>query len=299
MKTMKHLFLFLLSLLVALGCSGAPDASTSATDAGPQNHPANRSSGVRRWRVYITEGQSNDAGHGPVSELPATQKAPDRRWISWDAEGPPWGDDKLGWFPTTWSDGGPQPRSSTHPPPYYGPELSFGLTMADLGYHVAIIKYAHGGTPLGKDWLPSEHLDYDVLLKVVRSALAALDAADDPYELAGVIPVMGDGDASNAALAADWTKNFETFIAALRLDLGAPHLPIIFTRLCPCMTTRIYLQTVYDQETTYPLTHPFTSVIDTDDGELLTTSTVHFDGPSLWRIGERIAHTASLTLHSR
>lgn len=239
--------------------------------------------------VYALAGQSNASGHGAYLDLSVPDRAQDLRYIQWEALAEPWDI-----FPTQWSLGGPLKRNGVYS--YFGPELFTAKGLADDDRNIAIIKYAHGGQALAASWLPSQHTDYDVLIAVITDALAALDASGTPWVWGGVIWVGSEGDAGNATWQADWTPNFETFIAALRSDLGEPNLKIFFPRLCDAMSMT-YLAEVRAQETAYPSTHPNTYMIDTDGLTLVhetpPTKDIHYDsagqGSTGAGLGQRIA----------
>lgn len=272
---------------VGTGGASHVDSGRGALDAGNVADAGNVGDGGSDvLTLYATAGQSNDSGQGDYAALPPDQRPLDPRWTQWIALADPWNV-----FPTVWSVGGPigrEPKAA-----YFGPELYMGYTLADSGKHVGIVKYAHGGRALAKYWLPGQE-DYPVLIQVIHDATAKLDAAGIRWRWGGLAWVGSEGDGGNVTWSADWTPNFETFEAAVRADLGVPDLPIYFSRLCPAMTLQ-YFQTVYDQETAYPATHPHTFMVDTDDltvkdqGVAGPPNNIHYDTPAQVELGKRIA----------
>ena len=74
-----------------------------------------------------------------------------------------------------------RPAHGTTAPVYakeFGSELSFGRAMADANpaAHIAIIKYAHGGTNLYSQW-SATGTNYASFIATVQAGLAALTAA--------------------------------------------------------------------------------------------------------------------------
>jgi hypothetical protein len=197
----------------------------------------------------------------------------------------------------------------------FGPELTFGRTLADYyavtnnvstnAVMVAIIKYAHGGTSLAKDWAANGNSstngdgpDYVIFQRVVGAGLARLAAAFPAasIELDGMIWVQGESDIdAGSSASAAYGTNLVRFINDVRLTYATnwpygPNLPFFLSRIS-------INQTVYSlsSDSSYPnylllragqqfattnLTNVF--MIDTDPSQFSTATPwaspgLHFD----------------------
>ena len=119
-------------------------------------------------------------------------------------------------------------RPQWAPTQTFGPEVSFGGTMAEAlqGGHVALIKCAEGGTSLAKDWSPNEQDKlYGQWIRFVQQTLKEIKAHGDTYTLAGVVWHQGESDAGLAA--GEYAKLLTAFIQRTRTDLKESNLPFV------------------------------------------------------------------------
>lgn len=167
----------------------------------------------------------------------------------------------------------------------FGPEVSFGRTMAEgmPGKHIALIKFAKGGTTLQKDWNPGNSgLLHDQFLAFVRASLLALTRRGDTYQIDGIAWHQGEGDAAESAevyehLLAGW-------IDTLRKDFSSPDLPIVIGELFENGkrdSIRIAQKAVCkSRPDVYFVSSEALTTLDKD---------THFDAPSQIEIGRRMA----------
>ncbi|MFT5497216.1 MAG: hypothetical protein ACI9TH_002622 [Kiritimatiellia bacterium] len=117
-----------------------------------------------------------------------------------------------------------------------GPELSFARKVSQsIDAPIAIIKCAAGGTHLGGDWNPDEPIGfkmYPLMLELVRSSLAELDAQKTPYQIEGLMWHQGENDMFNKDYMPAYGANLKNFLAKLRRDLKTPDLKCYIGELC-------------------------------------------------------------------
>ena len=124
--------------------------------------------------------------------------------------------------------GTPGAKPGGLPSATFGPEVSFGATLAAglPGKKVALIKCAEGGTTLAKDWAPGEKGKlYEQFINFVGQALKDLQAKGDTYTLRGMAWHQGEGDASLPA--GKYQELLTEFIQRVRADLNAQDLPFV------------------------------------------------------------------------
>lgn len=188
--------------------------------------------------VFILAGQSNMDGRGSTAEL----SGPLAVWAT------PQRDVRLAYSNSTkrgaYTSGGFVPlqpgysvkpgvfekegKSFTFPGTTFGPEVSFGRTLAEAlpKERIALIKFSEGGTSLSIDWAP-DNADgvYPQCLAFVRQALKTLRADGDLVELSGVVWHQGESDFKLPP--GEYRVLLKGFIARLRKDLNSPDLPFI------------------------------------------------------------------------
>ena len=208
------------------------------------------------WRivkVFLQSGQSNADGRGLTNGLPPNLLQPknDVPYYYYLTGGAANGDGTLGTL-TTLRPGCSALGGGTT----FGPELTFGRTLADYfaltnrvattNVTVAILKYAHGGTALATAWTPNDNnttngegADYVIFQKVVAAGLARL-AATYPgasIELDGMIWVQGESDIDlGASASASYGSNLVRFIKDIRLTYATnqpygTNLPFFLSRI--------------------------------------------------------------------
>ncbi len=220
-------------------------------------------------KVYLQAGQSNSDGRAATNGLPANLLQPqsDVAYYYYFLNGPVNSDGSPGTL-TTLRPGGSKGTGVTGPA--FGPELTFGRTLADffaLTNHtptnnvmVAIIKYARGGTALstnsfnpywsagGDGSTNGDGSEYITFQQVVAAGLSRLAAAHlgATLELDGIIWVQGETDidlssgqtglAPNPTVAAAYGTNLTHFINDVRLTYSTnrpygANLPFFLSRI--------------------------------------------------------------------
>jgi len=111
----------------------------------------------------------------------------------------------------------------------FGPELTFARRLTSRGIGpLAIIKSAVGGTTVAFDWNPDAPEKgqklYPRTLRLVKEALAALEARGVRYRLEGVVWHQGENDMLDRALCSQYAAGLQELMGRLRADLAAPEL---------------------------------------------------------------------------
>jgi hypothetical protein len=223
------------ALAAAAGCSG---------NAEPEG---------RTYAVYYLGGQSNMDGHGYVEELPEDLRGTVERVMIFTGRTGLDDDPSAGvgmWAPlgpgfgTGFSTNG----QTNEPSSRFGPELTFGATLADLrpDSRVALIKYSLGGSGLAAgvgfgSWDPdyregAGRNQYDHALRTIQNALSQADIDGDgtPDRLvpAGIIWMQGEADAEHSQEAADaYETNLGRLMNLLRSALGDEDLPVVIGKV--------------------------------------------------------------------
>ncbi|MEA1950706.1 MAG: sialate O-acetylesterase, partial [Planctomycetota bacterium] len=169
-------------------------------------------------KLYVMAGQSNAMGqYAPSSELPAELQGEQTDVVIYSKN-----PSNAGEWETL------KPGILTATPQDFGPEITFGRTMADslTSESVVLVKYAVGATTLYDDWNSTTPGPlYTGLINAVNEAVAAL-SGDHDVEIAGMTWMQGESDALVAIKAAAYETNFQNFVDDLRADLGVSDLPI-------------------------------------------------------------------------
>ena len=183
--------------------------------------------------VFIQAGQSNSDGRGAATQL----IGPLEKWAKPQADvliayscsklkGPQLRTDGFQPLQPGWSVAPAVRNKATLPTNTFGPELSFGRTLADRlpGRTIVLIKFTEGGTSLEKDWNP-ERKDrlYPAFLAFTRESLEALRQAGHTPTIRGMIWHQGESDAKLAT--EDYQARLTAFIIRVRKDLDVPNLP--------------------------------------------------------------------------
>lgn len=227
------------------------------------------------YRVFLLAGQSNMDGRAATSSLPTSPvnlQAPQADVRYYNGYSASNGYTNGAW--TTLRPGSTQ----------FGPEITFGRTMADShpAQSIALIKYGHGGTSLAVNWKPGTGADYTGFRNAVTNALTLLSNAGDTYSLAGMLWLQGESD--TGANATNYQANLTSFIADMRSNYGAD-LPFIIGG-----TGRQYADypTVVAAQKAVASTIPNVAYFSNDD--LLGPSDfLHFDAADQQQIGPRFA----------
>lgn len=252
---------------------------TTGTDTAPPGDTGKPTS--EHVQVYLLGGQSNMDGHGYTTGLPPSlQTAQDDVLIYWSGR-PQWS----GLYPSSYA-------TQYYGTEHFGPEVTFGRTMADKlpNERIVLIKHAVGGTDLAVCWNPGAYTDdpnmgtcYSDWRATVQDALAALE---EPYEIAGMIWMQGESDAYNAEWAAVYEENLRHLIERVREDVSTDDMPfamgIIDCPTCPYRDTVRYAQSAIANEST--LIH----AVETEDLPQ-NLDNIHFDASGMRTLGERLA----------
>jgi iduronate 2-sulfatase len=109
----------------------------------------------------------------------------------------------------------------------FGPEVSFGRTLADsLKTPIALIKFAEGGTSLKKDWKVGEPGGlYARMMPFVQEQMEALKARGDTYTLRGFAWHQGESD--SGLTEEQYGKLLKALVLQVRRDLDSPNLPVV------------------------------------------------------------------------
>ena len=221
---MHYLFLLALLLLASLV---ALKAQTPASSAKPEH-----------YEVFLLAGQSNMDGRAEVKELTGDlepwTKPQSNVWIAFRAgglhraltlsDGPqPLCPGYSGTWPTN-----TVPPTMKHPFGTFGPEVSFGATMAQAlpGRKILLIKSAEGGTNLLNDWAPNaKGMLYEQFITFAQQTLKELQDQGSTYTLRGMIWHQGESDAN---LQPDqYQERLTAFIGHVRSDMQSKDLPFV------------------------------------------------------------------------
>ena len=124
--------------------------------------------------------------------------------------------------------GTPGSKKGGLPSGTFGPEVSFGATMAEdlSGKKIALIKCAEGGTSLEHDWAPGEKGKlYEQFITFVNQALKELKDKGDTYTLRGMAWHQGESDAHLPP--GKYQELLTGLINHVRADLNAKDLPFV------------------------------------------------------------------------
>ncbi len=250
-------------------------------------------------RVFLQGGQSNGDGRAEWSSLPANLQQPQTDVdFFFRVEGPhPWEDQLIALKP-----GSPE-FSQTN---FFGPEITFGRDMADYyasdpDTSVAIIKYANGGTRLYDQWAAPSGPEYVHFQNTVDAGMAALRAAypSDTVEIAGMIWMQGENDASSDVYADVYESRLKSFITDVRTRYGAD-LPFVIGRLSANQTGLSYpagLQKVMAAQTAVAAGNTRTGLVDTDSFSL-KSDRIHFDTAGMQALGSAFASVMQTTMNN-
>ncbi|MCE9560671.1 MAG: sialate O-acetylesterase [Planctomycetes bacterium] len=185
------------------------------------------------YEVFLVAGQSNCDGRGQAADLTGPlakwAKPQDDVRITYSCSklrGPILSSDSFQPLQPGWSVAPGKNRPTKLPSGTFGPEVSFGRSMADRlkDKKVALIKYTEGGTSLAKDWNPEvKDRLYPAFLDYTKKSLKELKDKGHTYTVRGMIWHQGESDAS--LTAEEYEKMLTAFIARVRTDLELPDLP--------------------------------------------------------------------------
>lgn len=257
-------------------------------------------------KLFVLAGQSNMAGRAPAVELPGSFRQPPARVLldyvcSFGASdllkpedypkdaGPPEPHHSDGWVPLQ-----PAPKHVSTPGEHFGPEIGFGHALAAAWPQqpITIVKHGRGSTSLAVDWAPgatSGRQLYRAMLTQVSRAVASLKAKGITVELGALIWCQGEADTTRSEWADAYEGNLAAFFAAVRRDLSAPELPIVFSltgdgRQNPKMS---FAAPVRRAQEAVAARDARTRLVQADDLALLDH--VHYNAASQLTLGQRLA----------
>ncbi len=270
------------------------------------------------YRVYFLGGQSNMVGYGHTADL-ASQWTTRRNSIRIFSGMPvPDGDDGGGvgiWAPLQpgfglgFASDGVINRLSDR----FGPELSFGIRIAELnpGANIAIVKYARGGSSLALDapnygtWDP-DYVDgngrnqYDNALTAISRALAATDIDGDGYPdrlvPAGLIWMQGESDAIERGPAIVYQQNLRRMMNLLRASLHVDDLPVVIGRITDSGMdddgqVMDYIQLVQDAQSAYVVGDTCAKYVSEIDDYQHSEDAWHYTSDAYVRMGIAFAES--------
>jgi hypothetical protein len=268
------------------------------------------------YQLYYLGGQSNMHGHGFVKDLAAAVAVRSERTLIF--MGNPALDEKtdggLGiWVPLEPGFGtGFQSDGETNVlGPLFGPELAFGQTLErkQPGQRIAIVKYALGGTGLGRDigygdWFVdfadgNRINQYDHALATIRNATAHADFDGDgePDRLvpAGIVWMQGETDAGYPDSANSYQANLKRMMNLLRAALRTDDLPVVIGRITDSGRAEDgsmmdYIEVVQEAQKAFVEADECAAyVTDTDELDYPPTDDWHYDSEGFIRLGEAFA----------
>jgi len=263
-------FIFLLAVAIV--------ASATGTHADPHAPP-------RAIPVYIFAGQSNMVGASAAADdLPALAPelaVPQPNALFFG----PTDDRATRWAPLE----APTEIAGSMYGPGFGPELSAAAALASPDVPIAVVKYAHDGTNLFHNWDPSRTDGlYAAMIARVRLALSELAARThaDP-RMAAFFWMQGEGDSYTRAHASDYEAHLTTFIADVRRDLDAPHLPVVLGHIAPIAGP--FSSIVRSAQTDVVRHDADTKIVETADLSHDQWSLVHLNSSGEIELGRRFA----------
>ncbi len=232
-------------------------------------------------QVYLLAGQSNMVGIGQVTALPESLRV---------------AQDDIGMYCSLTPGWRALDTACSAGPSWIGPEVSFGRTLADAlpDVEVRLVKHAVGGTDLYDYWDPGETPDdtagegYRVFRETVQAALADLDAEGRSYQVAGMIWMQGESDATQPHMAGAYQANLTQLIDRVREDVATPDLPFV-AGLIDCTGVCTYRAAVRTAQQAVADADPLVDVIETQDLGLHPTDAWHYQGIGQRVMGERFA----------
>jgi hypothetical protein len=250
---------------------------------------ATLSAADKPMKVFILAGQSNMAGQGDPSELPAEyQKHPDNLLM-----------------PIPPRDRKGRPRTDLVPfapfPERFGPEVGFAHAMAKAwpDRKIVLIKKAIGGTS-ALAWAPDWTRERAAITQNERNGALYQNLMEqlvepiqkrygDDVEIVGVLWAQGGRDGRYEKAAGQYEQNLKKIIAAFRKDLGNPELPFILAHTVDAQGKGFpYMDQVRAAQERIAKTDP-RSVLVSSEGLSTKRDNVHFDTKGQLELGRRFA----------
>ncbi|MEO0514214.1 MAG: AAA family ATPase [Planctomycetota bacterium] len=250
--------------------------------------------------IYLLAGQSNMSGQGQADQVPDALREPHASALIYFAPLSPPGDSLLDRpHAREWS---PLAPGSGDPEGGFGPELSFGHTLAarQPDRRVAVIKAAKGGSSLLRDWRPQDFDDPTTFTNwMLRDAAQAIEQLyEQGYDprFAGFLWYQGEAETRPwIERPEDYTPALDTLLERISDDLNdGQDFAKVFFRVNPHNAEQPHFDSVRAQLMARADADPLGAWIDVDD--LNYPDRLHPDGPSLLIAGDRAAEAlAKLT----
>lgn len=166
----------------------------------------------------------------------------------------------------------------------FGPEVSFGRTLADAlpQQNILLVKHTEGGTNLHTEWAKNGRV-YNDFITTANAAINAVLANGDTPVLQGMIWVQGESDSGNNTNASNYADNLTDLISRVRTDLfNGDDAPFVFSQLSDNQYSSLSAsrQTLRAGQLSVSQNVANTAMVVTDDDALFTTRTgdqIHFD----------------------
>lgn len=240
-------------------------------------------------KVFILAGQSNMAGQGDPSELPAEfQKHPDNVLM-----------------PIPPRDRKGRPRTDLVPfapfPERFGPEVGFAHAMAEAwpDQKIVLIKKAIGGTS-ALAWAPDWTRERAAVTQNERNGPLYQNLMEqlvepirkrygDDVEVAGVLWAQGGRDGRYEQSAKEYEQNLKKIIAAFRKDIGKPELPFILAHTVDAPPRGFpHIAQVRAAQERIAKADPHSALVSSE-GLSRNKDNVHFDTKGQLELGKRFA----------
>ena len=287
-----------IALIVGIGLAIALE-----TSAGEPSKPID---------VYLIGGQSNATGQGYIANLPK-DFAPHQEVMLFHSGKPHLdsGADANTWIPL---------RQASESPDRFGPELGFGNRLAEQmpDRTIALIKHAHSGSNLYRDWNPgSDATDKDafgpqfkVFAETVELGLKGLRAKGYSPIIRGMIWQQGESDREGDA-SEKYGDHLVHFIGRVREQFNSPGMLFVYGYVLPPPGTGHQRELIrkaekdIDQNSGSPLATKGAFVVETDDLSQRATDPntrypsdhVHFGTAGTVELGRRMAEKMAAELH--
>lgn len=271
---------------------------------------------AKTYHLYFMGGQSNMDGYGYIKDLPKElMRSTDKVLIfhgntKFDNER----DGGLGMWSNLQPGHGTGFKSNGIQNEYserFGPELTFGITMAEkTGKNIAIIKYALGGSGLGigvgfGNWAPDFNEgkginQYDHALTTIKAAMYDHDIDNDGIKDTlipmGIVWMQGEADAQQSIDSANaYGANLKRLMDLLRAALLTDDLPVVLGKInrsnLPGYEDQMpFIETVQKAHLEYSKTDKCAAyATDSENYKFIPTDGWHYDSEGFIKMGKAFA----------
>lgn len=258
----------------------------------------------QKINVFIIAGQSNATGQGYVANLNPDQTIPSEVLIYHSGKPHLKGKGEANQWHSL--------MQASESVDRFGPELGLGFRLFQLigdSQKIAIIKHAHSGTDLVKQWNPGlSEKDttqigdqYKTWLKTVCQALSDLKAQNYQPVLKGIFWQQGENDAAKEKTANAYEANLKHLIPRMRADLEDKKLPFILGLVMPPPLEGVGRDKVRQAQRNVAQNPKIKNVflVETDDlsqrandkNTRYPNDHLHFGTDGTWQLGIRYANT--------